>query len=129
MTSYYMFRCSNTTFDECLTKMLFGQSEKMIGFVRNVSPGDILFLHNTTTSEIHGPFVAEARGSLNIDETAWGGNFPSQVKVKSTSSVNKVSVRDANSAGLHFTFMNKFFDFKLSPIAGSTLVKLLSVSF
>ncbi len=85
MPNYYLFRCTMRTYNECLEKRLFGASAAMHGFVSNVQIGDILYLNylpspNDRKIFIEGPFIAQSTIG-NYDPDAWGGRFPSQIRV------------------------------------------------
>ncbi len=75
--------CSESTFGECMEKMLFGESDtqNFAKIVSQIKVGDSLFLYNTTTRHLHGEFVAESDGARDIDPVAWKGKFPWQIKV------------------------------------------------
>ncbi len=78
----YIFRCSESTYYECLKRMLFGQTRFYKNIISKIKKGDHLFLYNATTHRLHGEFVAVSDGQENIEEDAWKGKFPWQVKVK-----------------------------------------------
>lgn len=78
----YIFMCSETTFYECMDKMLFGESDHFAPTVTTIKPGDLVYLYNVSTKRLHGEFEAVSRGAKDIDKTAWKGKFPWQVRVK-----------------------------------------------
>lgn len=77
----YIFRCTNSTEDECFERMLFGEVPKSRDIVDKVKKGDTLFLYNVTSGRLYGVFIAGSDGQYNINPNAWGGRFPSQVKI------------------------------------------------
>lgn len=78
----YIFRCSNSTIDECFERMLFGEKFKYKSMVDQIRRGEKVFLYNVNTSRLYGEFKAASSGKENIVPKAWSGNFPWQVKVK-----------------------------------------------
>jgi hypothetical protein len=123
MANYFIFRCSNSTYQECLDRMLFGQKNSSSDFVKNVKIGDILFLHNLTEQFIEGPFFAISNGSNNIEPDAWNGNFPWQVKVEKKGKTSQIDKNLFENFGLKFVFQKKFFDFQIPTHIGRKLVE------
>ena len=82
----YVFLCSNRTQSECFRKRLFGLTRKYWGWVEQIEVGTPLFLFNTNSKSLFGPFHAASKGTWNIDPTAWENArplvFPAQVRVK-----------------------------------------------
>lgn len=98
MPNYYLFRCKGSTYQECLDKKLFGATAAMHGFVSNVHVGDILYLNylpsfNDRNIFIEGPFIAQSTVG-NYDPNAWGGRFPSQIKVDTSLKRKKTKYPD-----------------------------------
>lgn len=82
MMNSYIFSCTSKTKQECFDKKLFGAPERQIYWVKEVRPGNILFLYDYSSKKLLGIFEATSRGDLNIEPNAWNGKFPAQVKVK-----------------------------------------------
>lgn len=82
--------CTNKTEKECLEKGLFGDREWRLPYLKSIKEGDTGFLLNVTRNQLLGIFVAESEVQLNIDEGAWGGGFPAQVKVKLIDQLQRV---------------------------------------
>ena len=81
---FWKFICKSDTEAECFQRKLFGDTGKMEKEVREVKPGDILFLYNIETDTLFGPFKAESSGTSKHEPLvsgAWKGRFPCQVKV------------------------------------------------
>lgn len=119
--NYFIFRCSSKTYNECIVRGLFGQTLSMSRFVSDVKKGDILFLHNVSTSEIEGPFIAESDGSMDIAPDAWGGGFPAQVKVSKLKNSRSFPTSEALKQGLTYSYQNRYFDFHISESIGLKL--------
>ncbi|KAL7107568.1 hypothetical protein ACP275_06G063000 [Erythranthe tilingii] len=66
-----IFGCKNHTINECLKKMMFGLPAGHFPYVKNVSPGLILFLFNYSDRTLHGIFEATSCGKMNINPHAW----------------------------------------------------------
>ncbi len=73
--------CSESTYDECMQRMLFGESEGFAEVVAQIKAGDSLFLYNVNTKRLHGEFIAASNGERDIVNEAWKGKFPWQVRV------------------------------------------------
>jgi hypothetical protein len=78
---FWKFVCTKITEAECFQRRLLGDTKSFWAEVKKVKEGDILFLYNLDTDVLFGPFIAEGGGKLNIEPDAWGGKFPSQVRV------------------------------------------------
>jgi hypothetical protein len=90
----YIFLCANSTEKECLTRLLFGGKEAYKKGVPSVNPGDKLFLFNYQTGMLHGTFKATSNAEMNIEPTAWVGQFPWQVKVEQIKKYKPLSRAD-----------------------------------
>jgi len=129
MPNYYLFRCSNLTYPECIERNLAGQKMNMKGYVENVRAGDIIFLHKTghdiPVSEqfIEGPFWAVTNGLHNIESEAWGGNFPMQVKFETKGKTSRIKQSSFEKFSLIYSLPGKFFDFNISSEVGRRLME------
>nr|XP_043633726.1 kelch-like protein 12 [Erigeron canadensis] len=88
-TGAVIFGCKHSTYNECLSKRLFGLPESHYSYIKNISKGLVLFLFNYSDRKLHGIFEAVGPGLMNIDKSAWveDGNvgctdFPAQVRVR-----------------------------------------------
>ncbi len=74
----YIFKCSNQTQDECLRKNLFGARGS---WVNEVEVDSVCLLYNFQSEIIYGIWrTTGAKGVL--EENAFDGRFPNQVKVQ-----------------------------------------------
>jgi|WetSurMetagenome_2_1015567.scaffolds.fasta_scaffold126392_2 hypothetical protein len=85
MLNYYLFHCTDKTYNECISKGLFGETASMYNKIKTVQIGDILYLNflpsqNDSRIFIEGPFKALSTVGI-FDSNAWGGRFPSQIRV------------------------------------------------
>lgn len=102
----FIFQCSSSTQDECLERMLFGETEKYKEFVELIKPGDILFLYNVTNKRLFGEFIAKSEGKFEIEPQAWSSShrsFPWQVRVGPAKEYNPL-VRDEIEDIVKFNF-------------------------
>ncbi|MBI2029624.1 hypothetical protein HYT02_04365 [Candidatus Gottesmanbacteria bacterium] len=90
----YIFRCTNSTEDECFERMLFGEVPKSKEIVDKVKKGDTLFLYNVTSIRLYGVFRADSDGGYNINPEAWNGRFPAQVKIIWMNKYKPITRRD-----------------------------------
>nr|XP_043611223.1 influenza virus NS1A-binding protein homolog [Erigeron canadensis] len=87
-----IFGATNTTFQECLSKQLFGLPREHLVYVEKIDPGLPLFLLNYSDRKLHGVFEAASHGQKNIDPYAWAGyasqgtRYSAQVQVRLRSS-------------------------------------------
>jgi len=90
--------CTNKTEQECLDKGLFGDREWRLPYIKSVQTGDLGFLLNVSQDSLLGIFEAESSASLNIDQTAWGGGFPAQIKVRQVGDLQRIRSASASLA-------------------------------
>jgi DNA modification methylase len=77
-----IFACTNSSREECFSRMLFGAARQYGAVVIRVNRGDFLFLLNLESDMLYGVFRATSDGRQNIEADAWNGNYPYQVKVE-----------------------------------------------
>lgn len=83
----FIFACTNTSQEECLTRMLFGTSRQYGAIATKVKKGDFIFLHNLDSDMLYGIFRATSDGKKDIAPEAWGGNYPYQVTVETIGNI------------------------------------------
>ena len=97
--SAYIFLADNETEPECLSRLLFGTTEKYYPSspFSEVRPGDTIFLYNYSIETLRGPFRALTTCSKDIEKDAWRDShrkgFPYQVRVSDTIASEKVLPR------------------------------------
>lgn len=74
--NYWRYVCNAGTRPECLRRQLVGDGE-----YRQVSPGDTILLYDYSENEIYGPMTALTPSIRNIEDDAWRGIYPFQVRV------------------------------------------------
>ena len=68
----YLFHCTRQTEAECLERMLFGAPEKdMQGMKDQIKVGSTVFLYNTSTRAVMGPYTATSEPGLWLEKDAW----------------------------------------------------------
>ena|SRR3989344_637235 len=77
----FVFLCANSTEKECLKHLLFGGKKEYQTQVKNLQPGDMVYLYNYQSNTLNGEYVAVTEGRMNIEPERWEGRFPWQVKV------------------------------------------------
>jgi len=95
----------------------------MRNFVKEVRPGDILFLHNLSERFIEGPFEALTDSNGTLEPVAWNGDFPLQVRVRRLPEYRRITCDEAVNLGLNYTYENRFFDFKIPDDIGRILAE------
>lgn len=83
--------CNKRTEKECITRGLFGDRKYRLDYMKEIRPGDLGFLLNTTTNELIGPFKALSDAQLDIEEDAWVGEFCAQVRVEPIGELKRIS--------------------------------------
>jgi len=81
----YIFMCSWETYSECISRQLFGVSQK---YVMDIKPGDCCFLYQYDLKKLYGIWKATTGCSWHEPE-AWGGKYKNQVRVELASGTIK----------------------------------------
>ncbi len=83
MKKGYIFLSNNKTYEECISRMLFGTSNKSYfeKYFQQIEIGDVIFLFNSSNQTLSGPFYALTKCQKNIDSHAWNSHFQYQVRV------------------------------------------------
>ncbi|MCS7126045.1 MAG: hypothetical protein NZ929_03955 [Aigarchaeota archaeon] len=98
---FWKFTCTKELEEECFQKKLIGAPARLWKEVKEIKKGDIIFLYNIDSDVLHGPFIAETEGIMNIDPYALGRKNPSQVKV------NWTNLSTITEASKKFPFLGK----------------------
>lgn len=78
-----MFLCSMDTQQECLDGCLFGSPANKWDEVKKITKNTAIFLFTLGLQPtLHGIFIAVGQPFLDMETNAFGGRFPSQVRVK-----------------------------------------------
>jgi len=84
-TDGYTFICNELTEKECFSNCLFGAPRSCWRQVSRICATTAIFLLKKCKNLrpiMYGVFLPHGRPKLNIDQSAWKGKFPSQVRVK-----------------------------------------------
>jgi hypothetical protein len=92
----YMFLCDQRTEAECLQKQIVGTTQLNALWCMDIRAGDDIYLFNFNTGVVRGPFVAISRADCH-EPTAWGGQFPIQVRISKTAMTRQADNRAANA--------------------------------
>ena len=74
-----MFFVNQATEGECLYGSIGGLPAGSRVLAESVAGGDAVFVYNTSSKVMHGPFEAERAGGWKLEPQAFGGNYPAQV--------------------------------------------------
>ncbi len=94
MIDGFIFRADNKIFEEAIAKNLFGEQEYYLPLVKEIQPGTTIFLYNTQTQKINGPFQAQGAGDKYLDPSAFSGMYPAQVRVKRTETIKSIDASE-----------------------------------
>jgi DNA modification methylase len=83
-----IFACTNKTERECFELHLFGTDRVYGAATMRVRQGDFLFLLNLDSDVLYGVFRAVSNGKMNMEQNAWSGRYPYQVRIES---INKIT--------------------------------------
>ena len=70
-SSGFIFGCKNETFQENMTRQLFGITKQHMHDVQNIMPTSALFLFNYNSKDLHGVFIPNGPAGLNLEPEAW----------------------------------------------------------
>lgn len=105
----FIFFVSHATQDECLLSGLGGLPAGLRALAESVARGSAVFVYNTSSKVMHGPFEAERNGGWQLQPRAFDGHFPAQVMFRVRRGRVAVALRlAAVSHALNFFAGNKF---------------------
>ncbi|KAM0051734.1 putative DCD domain-containing protein NRP [Helianthus debilis subsp. tardiflorus] len=127
-----IFGATNITFNECLSKQLFGLPKEHLEYVEKIVPGLPLFLFNYTDRKLHGVFEAASHGQKDIDPYAWTVEgkqktpFAAQVQVRVQSARQPLTETQFKPVILDNYFTQNHFWFELDHAQTNRLLSLFS---
>jgi hypothetical protein len=71
MNTGYVLFCGQTTFLQCLSKRLYTCEDQHKNEVATIKRGSVLFIYNTQSDSLVGPFTAADEGASRIETGAW----------------------------------------------------------
>lgn len=86
----FIMLCNKHTEQECIVRGLFGDRKYRFDYLKEISPGDLGFLLNTTTNELIGPFKSITEAQIDIEEDAWIGEFRAQLRVEPIGEIKRM---------------------------------------
>lgn len=78
----FIFTCTDASQEDCFNRLLFGTSKIYGSVAMRVKKGSFLFLLNLDSDLLYGVFRAASDAGVNLDQEAWNGNYPYQVKIE-----------------------------------------------
>ena len=87
----FIMLCNKRTEQECRGRSLFGDRTHRFDYIKEIKPGDLGILLNTTTNELIGPFKSISEAQMDIEEDAWCGEFRAQVRVEPIGELKRLS--------------------------------------
>jgi hypothetical protein len=124
MYSGYVLFCNKTTIGQCLSKRLYTCSDARKGEVGEVKKGSVLFMYNTDSRTLVGPFTAASEGAARIETGAW----TSEIDEHSASANVKLEWENLHlikNANERFPFLSKPEKCQLSTMKVQTLLDAL----
>jgi hypothetical protein len=71
MYAGYVFICNSTSQEQCLNRKLYVCTDKEIAPEEKIKRGATIFLYNTDTKALLGPFTALSEGGEELEEGSW----------------------------------------------------------
>jgi hypothetical protein len=124
MYSGYVLFCNKTTIGQCLSKRLYACSDERKAEIGEVKKGSVLFMYNTETRMLVGPFTAASEGATRIETGAW----TSEIDEHSASANIKLEYENVHvikNANERFPFLTKPEKCQLSTMKVQTLLDAL----
>lgn len=127
-----IFGAKKTTFNECLSRQLFGLPSQHFMYVKKIDPGVPLFLFNYTDRTLHGIFEAASSGKMNIDPYAWTSDgsqrtpYPAQVQIRVKLQCRALNENQFKPIIIDNYYSQNLFWFELDHAQTNRLLSLLS---
>ncbi len=124
MYSGFVLFCNKTTLRQCLSRRLYTCADSHTEDLREVKRGSVLFLYDSDTKNLVGPFTAADEGASRIETGAWR----SEIDEHSASANVKVEWEDLHiikNAEERFPFLNQPQKCQLSSLQVQTLLDAL----
>jgi hypothetical protein len=71
MYAGYVLFCNNASQEQCLSRRLYVCADKKIAAQEKIKRGSTIFLYNTDTKALLGPFTALSGGGEELEEGSW----------------------------------------------------------
>ncbi len=75
----YVFFCTKTSQQQCLSKKRYTCADKQTKSTEQIKEGSVIFLYNTDDKSLLGPFTALTMGGEELDAGAWREDIQEQI--------------------------------------------------
>jgi hypothetical protein len=124
MNSGYVLFCGKTAFAQCLSRKLFTCAGEAAEDIKPIRKGSVLFIYNTDTKNLVGPFTAASEGAQRIETGAW----TSKIDDSSVTGSIRLEWEDLHvieNAAERFPFLGDSRECGLSPLKTQNLLDAL----
>ncbi len=125
MNTGYVLFCGQTGFSHCISKRLYACQDQHKDEVATIKRGSVLFIYNTETESLVGPFTAANEGASRVETGTWR----SVIDEHSASENIKLEWEDLHvieKAGDRFEFLKNPEKCEVSPIWTQELLDALA---
>jgi hypothetical protein len=124
MNSGYILFCGQASFGQCLSKRLYTCAGKEAEAVKKIPKNAVLFVFNSDTKTIVGPFTAANEGATRIETGTWSSTIDEH-SASANIRLEWVDLHIIDKASDRFNFLSNPKKCALSSLTTQTLLDAL----